>query len=404
MKVREIDRVLVTVSLLLLTLGVVLTSAQLVAVSAYPLILALIPAIPPSVEVAGISLKNTCRVNEEVDVKVRLRVRGFGFVKIMHLLPENFEVKRGSNALAGFVFGSAEVSLEYTFTPLKRGKFSLDRIFVEYNSLLGVRRGKKEVRVPVELEVKSGIYRIRKFEVRRSIARNPMPEFDVSKIGVPGTDFREIRKYVSGDPVKFINWKASAKLGELMVNQYEVEGKKTVWIILDANSYMLHGTLRNFFEAAVEVANSLSYYFAVRGYRVGMYIVGASELVYPDTGRKQFEKISKILTRIECSDKIEDFLKAVETSRKYIEAYKPASIFITRVEHSRPVRAVVKAMGKRKLPVLVIALKTEMGENLASSVVDAMRRSIIMKLRNAGAEVIEVDISKPAKVLTRVAR
>jgi uncharacterized protein (DUF58 family) len=403
MKTKRINKILISTSLSLLSLGIILTSVPLIVISAYPLLLMLIPPVPVKVEILRSEIYGGNRVGEEFEVKILLRLRGLGVVKMVHKIPEHFELKEGSNALTAFIPGFLTVEIVYRGVPTKRGEYELKNLVVEYENLVFTQKGQKVVNLPLELEVKSKLYRIRKIELRRGVARNPIPEIDVSTIGVPGTDFREIRKYVAGDPVKFINWKASAKLGEMMANQFEVEGKKSIWIFLDANPYMIHGTvLRNYLEAAIELANSLCYYFAVRGYRIGFYAVGHGALIYPDAGRKQFAKISRVLNRLEVSERKEDLMFAVEASRKYIEAYKPAFIFITRVEFSNPLRAAVKASGRRKLPVKIIALKSG-GDELATLVVEHLRQSMVRRLRAGRFDVIEWDVNRtPKSVLAGV--
>jgi len=74
----------------------------------------------------------------------------------------------------------------------------------------------------------------------------PFPINDMAKIGVATTDFREIRNYVYGDPIKNINWKATARSSSPemwpLTNEYEVEGKKTVWLFLDTAGELEIGT------------------------------------------------------------------------------------------------------------------------------------------------------------------
>ena len=98
------------------------------------------------------------------------------------------------------------------------------------------------------------------------MATSPFPVIDVAKIGVATTDFREIRNYVYGDPVKNINWKATARCTSPqawpLTNEYEVEGKKTVWIFQDASRFLEVGTdIENAFEYCLEAANSVDLLF-----------------------------------------------------------------------------------------------------------------------------------------------
>lgn len=51
-------------------------------------------------------------------------------------------------------------------------------------------------------------------------------------------EFEQIRDYVQGDDVRSINWKATAKQGGLMVNQYQDERSQPVYSIIDTGRSM----------------------------------------------------------------------------------------------------------------------------------------------------------------------
>lgn len=405
MKLRRASKSLLFTSIFLVELAVILNSVELLKLSVLPLLLLVFPSLPFKAELGAVRLEGGDRVGETLEVNIELKIAGLGLIKAKHLLPDTFELVEGSNAGGRFIAGRGVIRLSYKCVPLKRGVYNLGILFVEAENIFATRRVRAKIEFEAEKEVKSRVYRVKRVEQRRGVARKPMPEIDVSKVGVPGTDFMEIRKYSYGDPVKFINWKATAKIGELMVNEFEREGKKTVWVFLDANTYMLHGDLRkNCFETAVEVAASLAYYFAVRGHKVGFYAVGHELLVYPESGRRQFSKIYSTLVKLDVSDKEESLISSVEKTRKYIEAVKPASIFVTRVELSNPMKAVMKAMGRKNLPVSVIAIAFKGDDSIGGSVEDAVRESTIRKLRAAGVAVTEVEAGKSAEVLTGVVK
>jgi uncharacterized protein (DUF58 family) len=193
----------------------------------------------------------------------------------------------------------------------------------------------------------------------------------MAKIGVATTDFREIRDYIYGDPVKNINWKATARQsaqGRLwpLVNEYEVEGKKSVWVFLDAASYLEVGTdIENSFEYCLEAANSVLFYYTDRGYRVGMYIYNDGEkLFYPDAGNKQFLRVSRELIHLKASPRYDEFPKAVEKCRRYLLGYNPLCVVVTRLDSDHN-QAIIQGVNKlrllrgrrrRKLPVMVVSV------------------------------------------------
>jgi uncharacterized protein (DUF58 family) len=51
-----------------------------------------------------------------------------------------------------------------------------------------------------------------------------------------GSEFFDTREYVSGDDIRHVNWKATARLGELIVNDRAKEIGATYYLVLDSNS------------------------------------------------------------------------------------------------------------------------------------------------------------------------
>lgn len=397
---------MVKTSILLALAGIFILDYELVALAVFPILLLLIPYVPCKLKDVKVNVEGGKYVNEPFTAKINLTAKGFGLLKVQHTLPEFFELTEGQNTVQTFVPGAKHIHMSYTANPSKRGFYELNKIsYQTENPLMTGRKSYDEVEVDVTLEVKQRLQKVLKVGNLRGIAKSPLPDIDISRIGVPGTDFREIKEYTPGDPMKFMNWKATARKDKLMVNKYEVEGKKAVWIFLDANKYMMHGTaIKNYMEAAIEAANSLTYYFASRGYKVGMYVIGSGQVLYPDTGQRQFRRVGDTLLTLEASNDVESIEHAIESCKRFLIIYNPLVMLITRVEYSKPLRAILKVSKfskKKRVPIDVIALKQKQEEELATIVLEAMRNSMVTRIRLRG-RVIEWDIDTPlSKVLMK---
>ncbi len=407
MKIRKVSFVLIKTSILLALTGILILDYELVALAAFPILLLLAPYVPCRLKDVKVDVEGGKYVNEPFTARINLTAKGFGLLKVQHTLPEFFDITEGQNTVQTFVPGVKHIHLSYTAIPSKRGFYQLDKIaYQTENPLMTGRKSYGEVEVGVTLEVKQRIQKILKVGNLRGIARSPLPDVDISRIGVPGTDFREIKEYTPGDPMKFINWKATARKDKLMVNKYEVEGKKAVWIFLDANRYMGHGTaIKNYLEAAIEAANSLTYYFASRGYKVGMYVVGTGQVLYPDTGQRQFRRVGDTLLTLEATNEVESFDHALESCKRFLIIYNPLVMFITRVEYSKPLGTILKISKfskKKRVPIDIIALKqNQEEEELATILLETLRDSMVTRMRTRG-RVIEWDIDTPlSKVLMK---
>ncbi|RUM33713.1 MAG: hypothetical protein DSY33_03850 [Archaeoglobus sp.] len=388
---RKAGALLVKTSLYLILTGIILTSPVLIKLAIIPAILLIIPS-GMRVKIVRESWDEKISVGENLSVSILVDLKGMGIVRIRHTLPEYFELVYGSNFKEVFVLGRRLVKINYKAKATKRGIYSLNKLEYELEnfSQTFVKRG--IVRSSVLVEVKHKLPKIKKVREIRGKAKSPIPGIDIAKIGVPGTDFREIREYMPGDSIKFVNWKATARRGKMMVNQYEVEGKKAVWIFLDSNPYMLHGTtVKNYLESAVEAANGLAYYYTTRGHKVGLYVVGDARMIHPDVGSRQFKRISKSLLEVEGGrENIED---ALEKCKKMILLYKPLLIIITRAERMR-IEKILKL--SKLIPIQVIALKG-LDHGFSGAIMDVARRKSVSKLR-ACCNCVEFDVNKPLAV------
>ena len=379
---RAVTKNLLKTTLFLTTLGLILTSKDVLMTAIIPLFFLLIPY---GIKVTSVetSYSKPEHVGVVFDVEIRLVCVGFGIAKVMHKLPNDFELVDGANAVTSFVFGKRTVVVKYKAKPLKRGVYRLNELILEKEHPLLISKSLEKLNVDIEFEVKQRLRRVVKVETVRTKAKSPIPDIDISKIGTPGTDFKEIKEYVQGDPVKFINWKATAKTGKLMVNRYEVEGKKAIWIFLDANSYMGYCL-----EYAIELASALVYHFCSRGHKVGIYVVGSGIYVYPDVGKRQFRRIFEELVRVESGK--EDLASALHKVKKTLLIYKPFVFLITRVEYSKPYSFISELL-KIGLKCQVITLKGDLEcDEFAKVVFELLRLRAKRKVM-----ALDVDVNKP---------
>lgn len=299
---------------------------------------------------------------------------GIGVVVLSQQIPPSFELVEGNNVkMIWKGLGQKSTTFSYKTRCMRRGKYELDQIRWESRHFGGLTQAQtgQIANSSAEFVVKPRILNVRRIRGIIGLASSPMPVIDIAKIGVATTDFREIRNYVRGDPVKTINWKATARRTSMgttwpLVNEYEVEGKKAVWIFLDGSSSMQVGTtIQNPFEYALEATNGVIYYYLDRGYRVGMYIYHhTGKIFYPDSGKRQFNRLSKELVDLQASESDEDLVQAIDKCRRYILGYNPLCIVVTRLDGGLPdsitngAKKLARLRGRlrRRLPLMVISI------------------------------------------------
>jgi uncharacterized protein (DUF58 family) len=110
-----------------------------------------------------------------------------------------------------------------------------------------------------------------------------------------GIEFSEIRPFVPGDRVRRINWHASARRGELVVNELHPERNADVILLLDTFSEARtaeRGTL----DLMVRAATALATEYLARKDRVGVVAFGGVvNWLLPATGVSQLYRIVDLL-------------------------------------------------------------------------------------------------------------
>lgn len=152
-------------------------------------------------------------------------------------LPVQFQIRNFKMEVALKAY--EEKRLNYSLTPKERGEYSFGVTNAIYLSLLGLlgrheKFGNKETPVPVY----PSFLKMRHYELLA--ISNRLSEAGIKRIRRIGshTEFDQIKDYVKGDNYRTINWKATAKRGKLMVNQYQDERSQNVYNVIDMGRTM----------------------------------------------------------------------------------------------------------------------------------------------------------------------
>lgn len=109
-----------------------------------------------------------------------------------------------------------------------------------------------------------------------------------------------IREYLPGDAYNRIHWKASARQGQLLVKEFELEQTADVWIFLDLHAPTHTGTGDDStLEYGVSVAASIAARALVENRKVALTASGRRISPVPaDRGPRQYQKIMETLAAV----------------------------------------------------------------------------------------------------------
>jgi uncharacterized protein (DUF58 family) len=206
---------------------------------------------------------------DRVTLIVRNGSRADLWVRIREGTPPSFHPS--TEEVTGKVPAQGEVHLEYTVRPSARGLYPWGLAQMRYRSLLGL----WEKRLVVPAEQASRVYpNLVLLEQYHLLARsNHLPALGIRRVRQRGSgwEFESLRDYVSGDDVRLLDWKATARRSRLIVRNQQAERNQTLLLLLDTGRLMnaeVEGAAK--LDHAVSTALVLAHVALARGDRVGL--------------------------------------------------------------------------------------------------------------------------------------
>lgn len=130
------------------------------------------------------------------------------------------------------------VLVNYSIIPKERGIYQFGSIVLFVQSALRIVQRKIEIPSENSIAVFPSVLQMRQFELKVFNKLNLSEGIKkVRRLG-HSTEYEQIKNYVIGDDYRRINWKATSRKSELMVNQYEDEKAQQVYSIIDKSRSM----------------------------------------------------------------------------------------------------------------------------------------------------------------------
>ncbi len=126
----------------------------------------------------------------------------------------------------------------YQLRPVQRGEYHFGALNVFTISPLGLLHRRFRFSADVMAKVYPSFKEMKKFEMMA--ISNRLTEVGIKKVRRVGhqMEFDQIREYIKGDDYRTINWKATARKGSVMVNQYQEERSQQVISVIDMGRSM----------------------------------------------------------------------------------------------------------------------------------------------------------------------
>ena len=158
------------------------------------------------------------------------------FIRLLDELPVQFQ-ERNFRAELSVKPGESRIHT-YAVRPVKRGEYHFGAVNALVSSPLRLVQRRFRFSDHKTVPVYPSFIQMRRYELLA--ISNQLTEFGIKKIRRLGhnQEFEQIKEYVPGDDYRTINWKATARRGGLMVNNYQDERSQQVYALIDKGRTM----------------------------------------------------------------------------------------------------------------------------------------------------------------------
>jgi len=295
--------------------------------------------------------------------------------------------------------------LDASLVPRRRGRHTLPAMAVRRDGPLGLGRWYHRAGEAAEVLVYPDLPAARRLAlaVRQGRFRDP-GRMTRGPLGL-GTDFESIRDYNSDDDIRQVNWRATARLGRPMSNQYRIEQDRDIVCVVDCGRLMgapLAGSLTRL-DAAIDATAAVALVADEVGDRCGAVAFDAAVRRSVSPRRSGGDAVVRALFDLEPISVDSDYELAFRTMGGAKRAMVLVFTDLLEEAAARPLIEAVPLLARRHAVVIATAADPDF-ERLVSTppervsdvyraaaaldVLDAQER-VAGRLRRAGADVIE---------------
>lgn len=156
--------------------------------------------------------------------------------EIIDEIPVQFQ-KRDFLKQIRLLSGERQV-VKYFLRPVERGEYTFGKLNIYTSTGISLAKRRFVFQKDQMVKVYPSFIQMKKYDFLAIDSKIKHPGFKkIRRIGHT-MEFEQIKGYVAGDDIRSINWKATAKQGDLMVNQYQDERSQPVYSVIDTGRAM----------------------------------------------------------------------------------------------------------------------------------------------------------------------
>ena len=369
-----------------------------------------LPALARRVEprlLVGVENQVVLRIQNQTGLNLRATVRDD--------FPDAFEPDPDAVEAPIALAPHARAELRYRVTPKERGRYHFGALHVRLEGLFALGAAIATLPAREAVRVFPNLRGPKRYELAARLGSLHSVGVRTVRRAGGGGEFEQLREYVSGDSLREIDWKATAKRNRPVTRVHGQEQSQTVLIALDAGRMMatkLDELTK--LDHAIHAALLLAYVALRSGDRVGVVVFADDVLTFvpPNRGRNQYRRILEALATVEASPSYVDFRRLSAFVRARVPRRALLVVFSDLLDDSQalPLAEQAAALRAKHLP-LCVTMNDPVADALAfapaTSAQDVYRRAaaaalledrdaIRVHLRKAGVGLIEAPAAELA--------
>ncbi|WP_026934674.1 DUF58 domain-containing protein [Christiangramia echinicola] len=304
------------------------------------------------------------------------------------------------------------VNFEYQLKPLKRGEYIFGNLNIYITTFLKLAKRKFVFNKDQMVKVYPSFIQMKKLDflaMDQKISLHGIKR--IRRIGHT-MEFEQIKEYVRGDDVRTINWKATAKQGNLMVNQFQDERSQPVYSIIDCGRMMkmpFEGL--SLLDYAINSSLAFSNVALKKKDKVGMLSFSnkIDNLQKASSKLRQLNRIMQALYNVNTGFYDSDFSLLYSRVKKHL-SHRSLLMIYTNFEHMSGLQRqlpFLKALAKQHLVVVIFFENTEItkltnitpaniSESAHQTVAEQFSHNKLLMVKELQRHGVQTLLTKPA--------
>lgn len=310
--------------------------------------------------------------SDENEVEIILE-NNYGFsiyTEIIDEIPIQFQ-KRDFLKQLKIGAGNSE-KFSYYLRPVARGEYYFGKLNIYVFTKIGLVKRRSVFGNKQMLKVYPSFIQMKKLDFLAIDNRLSQPGLKkIRRIGHT-MEFEQIKEYVPGDDVRTINWKATAKQGDLMVNQFQDEKAQPIYSIIDTGRVMkmpFNGL--SLLDYAINSSLAFSNIALKKKDKVGLISFSSriGNILKANAKLSQLQQIMERLYNINTQFPDSDFNMLYSNLRQRV-TQRSLLMLYTNFEHISALKRqlpYLKAINKKHVLVVIFFENTELDKVISSS-------------------------------------